>query len=154
AGTANATVRETFNFSALPSDGAAATDPTAGSAGFSSAGGYALGRIDVTGVLRSTGIGSWGGESRIRVLRPGGGLVDLQAFPSVGTTVPPLSLSGSFFHGTGVGPVGGWNIKTFESFDDSGGADAIWDSLQFKFTDEPPAAPTAFDLGALPVGVT
>lgn len=153
-GTASATVRETFSFTGLPSDGASATAPTAGSASFTSTGGYGLGRIDVTGTLRSTGIGSWGSESRIRVIRPGGGFVDLQPFPSVGAVFTTLSLSGSFFHGTGVDPAGGWGIRTFESFDDSGGVDAFWDALEFKFTDEPPVTPTATDLGSLPVGMT
>lgn len=153
-GTASATVRETFTLTGLPSDGSSATAPTAGSGAFTSTGGYLLGRVDVSGTLVSRGIGSWGSESRIRLQSPLGGFLDLQPFPSASSTFTTLSFTGSMFVGTGVDPIGGWSVKTFESFDDSGGVDADWSSLEFRFTDEPPVAPSAIDLGALPVGVT
>lgn len=152
AGTASATVRETFTLSGLPSEGSATTAPVTGT--FTSVGGYSLGRIDVSGTLVSTGIGSWGSEARVRLQSPLGGFLDLQPFPSAGSTFTTLSFSGSMYVATGSNPVGGWSVKTFESFDDSGGVDANWSGLEFRFTDEPPTAPSAIDLGALPVGVT
>ncbi|MCC6676063.1 MAG: hypothetical protein IT436_02860 [Phycisphaerales bacterium] len=153
-GTASATVRETFTLAGLPSEGTSATGPLAGSGMFTAVGGYSLGRIDVTGTLTSTGIGSWGSESRIRVQSPLGGFLDVQPFPSVGTTYTSLAFSGSIYVAAGADPIGGWTVRTFESFDDSGGVDANWDSLEFRFTDEPPAAPGALDLGTLSSGLT
>lgn len=154
AGSARATVRETFTLSGLPSDGSSATAATAGTGTFASTGGYALGRIDVSGTLVSTGIGSWGSESRVRLQSPLGGFLDVQPFPAAGATFTTLSFSGSMFVGAGANPLGGWTVKTFESFDDSGGVDANWSNLEFRFTDEPPAAPSAIDLGTLAGGVT
>lgn len=155
AGTAQADVQETFSFSSLVSDGSSATSPQAGMAMFTATGGYSLGRIDVTGTLRSLGIGSYGSESRIRVTRPGGGFIDLQPFPSATDVFSTLTWTGSFFHGLGTNPAGGWSLSTFESFDDSGASDdAIWDSLSFSFTDEAPVIPSATDLGILAPGAT
>lgn len=155
AGVASADVRETFSFSALVSDGGSATSPQAGQAMFTSTGGYGLGRIDVTGTLRSFGIGSYGSESRVQVRRPGGGFVELQPFPSAGDIFTTLTWTGSFFTGVGSNPAGGWSLSTFESFDDGGASDdAIWDSLSFSFTDEAPVAPMASDLGTLASGAT
>lgn len=155
AGVAGADVRETFSFSGLVSDGDSAASSQAGKTTFSAVGGYSLGRIDVTGTLRSFGIGSYGSESRVQVARPGGGFVELQPFPSAGDIFSTLTWTGSFFTGVGSNPAGGWNVATFESFDDGGVSDdAIWDSLTFNFTDEAPVAPMASDLGTLVSGAT
>jgi len=154
AATASATVRETFAFTGIGSDGSSASSPAAGTAMFTAVGGYSLGRIDVSGTLTSQGIGSWGSESRVRLQHPLGGFVDLQPFPGASTTFTTLSFTGSMYVSPGLDPIGGWTVKTFESFDDGGGVDAIWDALEFRFTDEPPMAPSAIDLGTLPAGVT
>lgn len=154
AGAANATVRETFTLTGLPSDGASATSAAAGTGMFTAVGGYPLGRIDIAGTLVSRGIGSWGSESRIRLQSPLGGFLDIQPFPAAGATYTTLSYTGSVFVAAGSNPVGGWTVKTFESFDDSGGVDGDWTNLEFRFTDEAPTAPTAIDLGTLGSGVT
>lgn len=151
---ASASVRETFTLSGLPSEGTTPTSPSAGSGMFTSLGGYSLGRIDFSGTLVSTGIGSYGSESRVRIQSPLGGFLELQPFPSATDVFTSLSFTGSMFISFGSNPVGAWSVRTFESFDDSGGVDANWSSMEFRFTDEPPVAPSAIDLGSLASGRT
>ncbi|QQS08074.1 MAG: hypothetical protein IPK69_08660 [Phycisphaerales bacterium] len=142
AASAFAAAPETFGpFAAVISDGAlnAATNSVVTG---TSTGAYALGSVTVNGTLNSSGIGSWESESRIRVIP--------DALPLNAFTVQPFTTNAVFTSVTATGfvhtvaapfdPVGGVTFRFFESFDDAGGADATWSTIDLTFDGS--AAPT------------
>jgi hypothetical protein len=111
-------------------------------------GGYALGRIDLSGTLTSVNSNTWRSDSRILITAPDGVTTyTFQPF-SLGGTYTTLNFSSSIFLPTGTNPAGTWTFRFYEYFDDGGTAsiDARW-NLSVTLTDEPPAPPASTNLG-------
>jgi hypothetical protein len=112
-------------------------------------GGYPLGRISLTGALRSVHSRTWASDAGVRLTAPGGGSVIVRPFPSLGRYFT-ADISAPAWLEPGIDPAGAWTARFFESFDDGGTAsvDARWD-LTITLSDDPPAPPAATNLGVI-----
>ncbi len=119
------------------------------------AGGYTLGRLDLSGTLTSLTANTWLIDSRLLVTAPNGATIVFQPFTS-GTTYTSQPFGRSLFFAGVTSTTGQWTFRFFELVDNGGVAvpDARW-NLTIVFTDDPPVPPASTDLGTLsPPGVT
>jgi hypothetical protein len=133
---ANASVRESVTFTNVASDGYYG-DPVNESRTFNSVGGYAVGRIDLTGQITQVTAGDYAGEGLIEAKHPNGRTRVIQMF-NIGGYSGTLNGTASFYLSNSSNPAGTWTFKFFESYDDGGNGtvDKNWDSLQVDYTDE------------------
>jgi len=147
AGACHGAVQETIIITDAPSNGADGSELNGVATG-TAAGGYALGRVTLSGTLTRVTAPSWASDARVRVIAPNGAFVDLTPFPNI-ASFTSLSFSGSCFVATGQDPAGEWTVRFFEAIDDGGPAvDAEWD-LTISLTDDAPTAPSATNLGVV-----
>ena len=120
---------------------------------FASAGGYSLGKVNVSGTLRKVNSGTFASEAKIKITGPSTATATLNPFPDSAFPGPggTRAYTGSFMLDPTSNPVGNWNFRFYESFDDggTGAVDAIWDSITFDYTDELPNPPPATSLGSI-----
>jgi hypothetical protein len=148
AATANATPRENRVFTNTASNGLL-NSPANTVVTHPFAGGYALGRIDLSGSLTSAHASTWRSDSRIVITAPGGQSVTVQPF-AAGGTFSILPFNASVYLVPGTDPAGTWAFRFYETFDDGGNAavDARW-NFTLTLTDDQPAPPASTDLGTL-----
>ena len=110
-------------------------------------GGYPLGRIDFSGTLTSVNANTWSSDSRILLTAPSGESVIVVPFRT-GGPFSTLTVAHSVFMPAVAAVTGDWTFRFYETVDNGAGVDARW-TLTVSFTDEPPVAPAATDLGNL-----
>lgn len=153
-----ATVMETFTFTnVIPAQTAT---PASGTLVSATASGtpYTLGRIDVMGeIVEINGTtNDFISDNKVQLTMPGG-QTQIQTLSSVTSYTGATMFTSSFFFPLPLitSPFGGSGMidfRFYNTFDDSptgGVADANINTISFKFTDELPTPPTAFDFGTL-----
>jgi hypothetical protein len=140
--------RESVTFTGVNSDGLL-NSPANGIRTNTFVGGYPLGRVTFSGTLTSINPHTWRSDSCILITLPGGATATYQPFTS-GTTFTSLTFSGSLYVNAGADPVGLWNFRFYENFDDGGPGvvDAQW-TVTVTLTDDAPPAPSSNNLGTM-----
>jgi hypothetical protein len=147
-GPAAATVRETFSYTNVASNGLLGS-PANSVRSPVFVGGYPLGRIDVSGTLTSLNANTFASDAQILITSPGGATYTFHPFDGIGLFTTQ-NFSRPFFV-PGVGdPAGTWTMRFYEVVDNGGTAsiDASW-NITFNITDEPPVPPAGTNLGTI-----
>jgi hypothetical protein len=136
AGSAMATIHDTFTFTSQVSNGVNGS-PLNEVATASTLNAYSVGRVRVNGTLVSGGVNSYESEARILVTPPNGSPFTLQPFSQAipfGTISTP---EGGYVYDLPPGfpnAHGTWTFRFYESFDDPG-IDATWQTISFSLDD-------------------
>jgi len=147
--TAVAAPRESVSYTNVGTgDGLNAAGNTTNVATF--VGGYAVGKVRLSGTLTSVISGTYSSEARILVTPPSGPTFTIQPFTGTGfTTVTATDFVVTL--GTPIAnAAGNWSFQFYESFNDGVGPDANWNNITITLDDEvppPPPPPAAEDLG-------
>jgi hypothetical protein len=115
-------------------------------------GGYAVGRVRVSGTLTEVRTSTFASDADIRVVAPNGRVFTLNPFSTTAFT-GSISVNNYEFvvSPTIADAAGTWSLEFFETFNDGSGTDAVWDTITIEFAPPPPPPPNdqcvnAFDL--------
>lgn len=142
--------RETTTFTNVPSQGLDGR-PTNAVRTATFTGGYSLGRVILTGTLRSDTSATWPYDACIEVAPPGAAPIVVHPFSQQSSFTNVNANFTAYLPPTTVVP-GFWRFRFYESMSTLGSAasDATWTTLTITLDDAPPAAPVgAIDMGTL-----
>lgn len=157
---AQADPRESATFTSVESR-ERANDPSNITTSTTFAGGYAVGRLRVTGTLSGLIPASFASEARVRVTTPSGRVLTLQPF-LISAFAGPLTINPAYeliVQPAEPDAAGLWTFQFYESRNDGAGADSLWETITIELDDDPPPPPpgdhtTAQDLGEIGAGTT